>query len=222
MRRYLRLTFVLSVLLLALSGMTTASAASTSLSYTVGGDASVAPNGITMNSIDGSDSYAAFNLPPGGVDIAQLQYVGTEHEVLLGNCGGGSPRFALRRDDGKNAFLYIGDHPNFTNCADGDTGNLLASTDTRCDFTQMGGPFYGDCADLPSYFANAKVTAILLAVDGSWMANQSFLMNPTVTVDPGAPPSKDACKNGWWEYYGFKNQGQCVSSVVANPKSGKN
>jgi hypothetical protein len=30
----------------------------------------------------------------------------------------------------------------------------------------------------------------------------------------GRPASKDDCKDGGWERYGFKNQGQCVSSVA--------
>ncbi len=32
--------------------------------------------------------------------------------------------------------------------------------------------------------------------------------------------SMDQCKNGAWEGYGFKNQGQCIASIVANPNSG--
>lgn len=32
--------------------------------------------------------------------------------------------------------------------------------------------------------------------------------------------SPDICKNGGWEGYGYKNQGQCIASVVANKNSG--
>ncbi|WP_256841910.1 hypothetical protein [Ornithinimicrobium cryptoxanthini] len=32
--------------------------------------------------------------------------------------------------------------------------------------------------------------------------------------------SKDICKKGGWEGYGYKNQGQCIASVVANKNSG--
>ncbi|MDP2933653.1 MAG: hypothetical protein Q8N81_06010 [bacterium] len=37
------------------------------------------------------------------------------------------------------------------------------------------------------------------------------------------PLTKDACKNGGWASFThtFKNQGQCVSYVQANPKAGK-
>jgi alpha-tubulin suppressor-like RCC1 family protein len=31
---------------------------------------------------------------------------------------------------------------------------------------------------------------------------------------PGSPASKDDCKKGGWREYGFRNQGQCVASVV--------
>ena len=33
---------------------------------------------------------------------------------------------------------------------------------------------------------------------------------------PGGPASMAACKNGGWRALGFKNQGQCVSSVVSH------
>lgn len=36
-----------------------------------------------------------------------------------------------------------------------------------------------------------------------------------------APTSKDDCKNGGWESYDFKNQGQCIASIVANDNAGK-
>lgn len=31
-------------------------------------------------------------------------------------------------------------------------------------------------------------------------------------ASPSAPASKDDCKDGRWQKYGFRNQGQCVSS----------
>lgn len=32
--------------------------------------------------------------------------------------------------------------------------------------------------------------------------------------------SPQICKDGGWEAYGYRNQGQCIASVVANPNSG--
>jgi hypothetical protein len=39
---------------------------------------------------------------------------------------------------------------------------------------------------------------------------------PPTTTPPTGPTSKDDCKNGGWQQFGFRNQGQCVSSVVSN------
>lgn len=43
-----------------------------------------------------------------------------------------------------------------------------------------------------------------------------YSMNANVTAT-----SPDICKNGGWESYGYKNQGQCIASVVANEHAGK-
>ncbi len=32
--------------------------------------------------------------------------------------------------------------------------------------------------------------------------------------DSTAPTSKEQCKNGGWQQFGFRNQGQCVRAVV--------
>lgn len=50
--------------------------------------------------------------------------------------------------------------------------------------------------------------------------NSQYLTSDDVFV-PGdrvytLAPTKESCKNGGWEMFGFKNQGQCVSSVVSN------
>jgi hypothetical protein len=41
----------------------------------------------------------------------------------------------------------------------------------------------------------------------------------TVTDAPALPTTKDDCKHGGWAAFGFRNQGQCVKSVVAPPKA---
>jgi hypothetical protein len=47
---------------------------------------------------------------------------------------------------------------------------------------------------------------------------ESFTLEKTLRVDcsppPPTPSSKADCKRGGWRQYGFRNQGQCVSSVV--------
>jgi hypothetical protein len=42
----------------------------------------------------------------------------------------------------------------------------------------------------------------------------NYVLKPIVVE-----PTKDTCKNGGYAAFGFKNQGQCVSSVVANEKA---
>ncbi len=45
-----------------------------------------------------------------------------------------------------------------------------------------------------------------------------------LTISPvveNKPQTKDDCKKGGFEAYGFKNQGQCVSSLQSNDKAGK-
>ncbi len=38
------------------------------------------------------------------------------------------------------------------------------------------------------------------------------------SASPAQPASKDDCKDDGWKKFGFKNQGQCVSSVVPEKK----
>lgn len=45
---------------------------------------------------------------------------------------------------------------------------------------------------------------------------RSYSMN--TTIDAASP---DICKNGGWEFYDYKNQGQCIASIVANENAGK-
>lgn len=60
----------------------------------------------------------------------------------------------------------------------------------------------------------------------SWVLSGVEDPNPfvnwnTVEVPGCAPETKDDCKKGGWEAFGFRNQGQCVSSVQANENAGK-
>lgn len=41
------------------------------------------------------------------------------------------------------------------------------------------------------------------------------------TIVEAAPQTKDVCKDGGWEEYGFRNQGQCIASLMANENAGK-
>ncbi len=51
--------------------------------------------------------------------------------------------------------------------------------------------------------------------DGLASATDATGIDYDLTVTPAnGPRTKDDCKNGGWQVYGFKNQGQCVSSVA--------
>lgn len=43
-----------------------------------------------------------------------------------------------------------------------------------------------------------------------------YSMNATITAT-----SPDICKKGGWEDLGYKNQGQCIASIVANEQAGR-
>ena len=49
-----------------------------------------------------------------------------------------------------------------------------------------------------------------------WNKRRFYSMNATIKAS-----SPDICKKGGWATYGYRNQGQCVSSVVANEHAGK-
>lgn len=47
---------------------------------------------------------------------------------------------------------------------------------------------------------------------------QGRIYSMNATIEASSPA---ICKNGGWEMYDFKNQGQCIASIVANENSGK-
>ena len=51
--------------------------------------------------------------------------------------------------------------------------------------------------------------------DGLAAAQDATGIDYDLTITPVNGPTKDDCRNGGWEQYGFTNQGVCVSSVVS-------
>jgi len=141
-------------------------------------------------------------------------------DVVSADYGLGSPRFSVEVSNGtatKSIFVYLGDPPNFTTGTDGDTGNLLADG-TRVDSTQLGGPFFGTWQDALTAAANSGYTTISeidVVVDG---VSQTVVLD-SVSINGKtygfSATSKDDCKNGGWQTFGFKNQGDCVSSFAS-------
>jgi hypothetical protein len=185
--------------------------------FSLSGSATQQADGIHLIS-DGThtDSDITFTLPA-GTAVADLTDLEATIQVLTGTCGGGSPRFSVETASG-NIFVYVGDAPNFTSCANGSTGNLLTSADLRVDTSQVGGTFYDTWSHAVSLAGSSPVTGLDLVVDGGWLAPQEFLVT-SATVNATSysfVPSKDSCKQGGWQTFTgnpgpFKNQGECVS-----------
>lgn len=168
-----------------------------------------------------------------GLAFEDLTALSADTTTTAGGFGGGSPRFQIGIDtDGDsvrdgNIFVYLGTPPNFTDAALGTTvssGNLIGSTDTRFDLTQLGGAFYSTYADALALLGSDTITGISLVVDGGWAVggNQVIVVdnvnvNGEVNTFPPTPTSKDACKKGGRmsltdaDGNAFRNQGQCVS-----------
>jgi hypothetical protein len=132
--------------------------------------------------------YAFVNIPiPSGTSFAELSYIGAVIEYEADdNCAGGSPRFSIDIDtDGDGSAngqinIYVGSPPNFDSCTSGDTGNLLATTDTRFDLSQLGGAFYATYADALAAFDEDAVVGLGFYVDGGWKFGNG---EQTVLVD---------------------------------------
>jgi hypothetical protein len=216
----------LAVVTVGLGAATTTSAATPS--YTLFGDASVS-GGVFQLRSDNDPGYGGIDFAiPSGLTGSDLTYLGTQYNVTDDDCGGGSPRFQLNTTNGKNIFVYTGPAPNFSGCAPGwqDTGDLLTSPDLRCDFTQLGGPFYGSCALLKTTY-DVPITGIQLVVDAGWAfpdGEQTVLFrNINITFE--TPTDKDQCKDGGWRLFDsptFRNQGDCVSFVASGGRSRPN
>lgn len=205
------------IVAVAFSLSATASAQATG-DHSLFGGATSETDGIHLPS-NSTDPFSgvSFELEP-GTTVADLDLLEATMEVLEGNCGVGSPRFQVGTSAG-NIFVYVGDAPNFTSCADGSTGNLIDDADLRVDTSQVGGTFYDTWANAETLAGTDEVTGLSLVADGGWSADQEFLLT-SATVNETSYDfvlnDKDECKNGGWENFGFKNQGQCVASVVSN------
>jgi hypothetical protein len=217
-----------------LSFATSASAASTLFgSATTGGGVITLVSDTTVWG-DANDYGGVSFDDANGMTVGSLTTLSTDYNVTDDDCYAGSPRFQIGVDtDGDsvsngNVFVYLGPTPNFNGCIPNtwvSTGNLIGSTDLRFDLTQLGGGFYSTYADMLTLLGGASVLRISIVVDSGWGFSDS---EQTVLVDNvnvnGAvydftpPPSnKDQCMNGGWKTFtnpSFKNQGQCVSSVV--------
>ena len=170
-----------------------------------------ADNPFSFISFDDLAGQPVGNLDSLAADVVQADY------------GLGSPRFSVELSNGtdtKSVFVYLGDLPNLNTGGTGDTGNLLDSTlaGARVDSTQLGGPFYGtwqDALAAAEHSGYTTISEIDVVVDG---VSQTVVLD-SVTINGTtygfSPASKDGCKNGGWQIFGFENQGECVSAFAS-------
>jgi hypothetical protein len=113
-------------------------------------------------------------------------------------------------------------------------GNTWWLNNTAAEFVKAGAPnngggygssWYGTLDEWHTAFANAKVKAIGFSlgsgVNGDGVINKISLGCTDYTFDalPARPTAKEQCKNNGWKdgfQTQYKNQGDCVSSVVSN------
>lgn len=183
----------------------------------IGGGTTIAGGQATLVANTSSPfSFISFN-DLAGHPVGDLTTLAAD--VARADYGLGSPRFSVEVTNGtttKSIFVYLGDLPNLNTGGTGPTGNLLDSG-TRVDSTQLGGPFYGTWQDAVAAAAAGgyTISEIDVVVDG---VSQTVVLD-SVTINGAtygfSPASKDDCKNGRWQTFGFKNQGDCVSALAA-------
>lgn len=197
------------------------------------------------SNLDATDDFGGIAFDDAnGTTFASLTELSTDYNVTDDDCGWGSPRFQIRMDtDGDNVsngniFIYMGPVPSFSGCMQdmwGNTGNLIGSTDTRFDLTQLGGPFYGTYADALALVGDDTILRISLVTDGGgsqldgeqevWFDN-TVINEATYDFTPLlSPTTKDQCKSGGWMDFNnpvFKNQGDCVSYLQSSENASGN
>jgi len=154
-------------------------AAKAATGYSLFGSATMQSDGVHLVS-DSTHAYSGvgFDLPSGST-VGSLNDLETTLKKVTGNCNVGSPRYEIDTASG-NIFVYLGDTPNFTNCADGSTGNLLSTSDLRVDTSQVGGTFYDTWAHAVTIAGANNVTSLSLVVDGGWAGAQEFAVSSAI------------------------------------------
>lgn len=146
-----------------------------------------------------------------GEDVSNL----TELDfAVTGHCGAGAPRFNVQVD-GSTYFLGCSSGEQ-TDLGDGWT-HVVFDAD---DFALAGIPVTGTLEDIYIIFDEGTDTPeseSIVTPGEAYIDNIS--VNGEIVGEPAGPTSKDQCKNNGWRSFinpPFRNQGQCVSSVVSN------
>jgi hypothetical protein len=207
-------------------------------SYHTFGDASISSDGVTGNAAqlgnNGTNGYGGVDFTDTGVTtLSDLNNLSTDCNFIEGQYGAGTPRFGADLEnadgtDGGSIFFYL----NNTDCPQnswGNTGNLASPTSTVDTSQLSGGSFSDNYANAQNKYGSYNVTDLFIVSDQSY-SSQTLLIDNTKVNDytydygqptPVAPTNKDECKNGGYMNFQttYKNQGQCIASVVSNSNS---
>jgi hypothetical protein len=141
-------------------------------------------------------SAIAFSMPA-GTTFADIETLSAEYNVTDDDCGGGSPRFQLTLDDGKNVFAYFGPSPTFTGCTANTwlaTGNLVGNNEAcRWDTSQVAPGTQCTTYDAArTLLASRVVSSVRLVVDSGWRfadGEQTVLVRNVVVDGVTAGPT---------------------------------
>lgn len=147
---------------------------------------SACPTGNPTCFGDGSFTYGyVFLKDLHGATMDQVTALSTDYYVYAGDCGGGSPRFAIFLSNGAEVWGYIGPAPDFTGCAFQSwqsTGNLVTVAGVW-DSSELSCGAYGSTFAVATACADSlglTIVGIQLVVDGGWQVSgltQTILFN---------------------------------------------
>jgi len=160
---------------LALVGVAQAATASLFGTAVVEGDHVKMESNFLDNPGTTTNDFGGVNFTGTGVtDFNSLTTLSAEFNVTDDACKGGSPRYSVDfAGTTSNLFVYLGtlNAGNFDCTANTwiDTGNLLASPDTRFDTSQFaGGTFYDTYAHAKTLLGSMAIDSISFVTDGGW------------------------------------------------------
>jgi hypothetical protein len=99
---------------------------------------------------------------------------------------------------------------------DGDTSQMIDPTNYNTDITDGLYPYACENNSSETLNVPASEYVEVRMVFGAETDERFDWTQFDVLPAPPTATTKDDCKSGEWETFGFKNQGQCIASIVAN------
>lgn len=143
---------------------------------------------VVFESIQSSGSYSSLTFSPSNsIDFSQITNLTAEYAFTTGNCHGGSLRWTVHLDTGKQFDIYYGDLPNYTECISGTNNcsglNILNQTGSRYDLRQLGGAYYDTHQNAVDLAGTAAVQWIALILDSGWGGDQAVTLGHVTVND---------------------------------------